>query len=86
MTNTNQLTIFIPDPNPEICLTYDVMNYYLTCIKTLANNCNPGNKDVIHYSCVSDIVPWNDYSGECHDAEFTYGTPTYVPYPAQGFN
>lgn len=70
-----------PNPNPEICLTYDMMNYYLACLKTLANNYTPANKEIIYYSCKWTYIGGWNYTDEVHDARFTYGHAIGVPFP-----
>jgi hypothetical protein len=66
------------------CFSYDVMNYYLDCLKTLANSpvYKPAGKEIIVYSCHYTYMDIGS-NGEdhLHYAILTYGRPIAVPYP-----
>ncbi|NCA76053.1 MAG: hypothetical protein EOM90_06925 [Alphaproteobacteria bacterium] len=65
------------------CLSPDVMNYYLDCLKIIGSNFKPSGKEIIKYLCQDDFTVLDAPAYyHCHKANIRYGVPISAPAPA----
>ena len=68
-------------PEPEECLSPEMMNYYLTNLRQIGQMYKPLNRQIMNYYVEDEMVPSTQSWYHYHQAEVKYGLPCNIGQP-----